>query len=255
MTKLYLVLLIQILLINCRGVNKKAENDFPVLIEPKLEDEIIANHINYDEEVIEIFQIYYLGEAQDTILLDYNLNRFFSPPPPPPVPLPPEYNQKELDIYKNDSIRATKLFSEWKELQRQSPFKNNASLDFNKYNKAQQESVSIKIDTSRFLYSSIADEFGYYFNSKKRYPSYPVFIENKSSEPILIGTEFLMSLRHEISEDHDEWSGMRQYLFPCGNGLRAIYLLPHQIVITSVIKFENVNRSRLRLGEAVSEAF
>lgn len=117
--------------------------------------------------------------------------------------------------------------------------------------------ISIQIDTSQLVsMKSLAWRKRKVIT--KYYPSYPVFIKNKTDSLIKIGFGSNVNILAEALDTDNLWKPIEGYFhFDCGTGLESIHLMSEEVACILFPKYSGSfnTKIRLRLNDNISEAF
>ena len=133
----------------------------------------------------------------------------------------------------------------------------NVTHEWDLYKKPDSLDLTITIDTSRLIASvqkyidwKMADSLGeispiFY---SLQYQSYPVIIENKTSDTLEIGYGEYIPLIIEAKDQNGEWKPIQKpFVYFCGTGMPFYFLPPEEILITSCKIFDGDFKTTLRL--------
>lgn len=125
----------------------------------------------------------------------------------------------------------------------------NRVEEWEKYKKPEANQIIITIDTSRIVGSPMG-VWEYYKKPEYRNEkmSFPVFIENLSTDTLNIGFGDILPIFIEAKDIEGNWRPIqRQFIYDCGTGLTEFILNPGQIAITTMKKFAGDFKTKLRL--------
>lgn len=112
----------------------------------------------------------------------------------------------------------------------------NRTPDWDKYKRPNPKDLGIYIDTTKTIGFSMS-VWEYYNKPEYRVgkKSYPIFIENKSSDTLSIGFGDILPMTTEIKDSLGQWAEIeRPFIYDCGTGLTEFFLPPNQVVITAL---------------------
>lgn len=91
-------------------------------------------------------------------------------------------------------------------------------------------------------------------NYRKEIKSYPVIIQNKSNDTLIVGYGVYIPLIIEAIDSLGRWKPIQeQYFYSCGTGLPHFYLIPNEISITSCKLYEGDYFTKMRLVFGVNK--
>jgi hypothetical protein len=208
----------------CSAQNQdKRKYDFEIIDSLPFKKSFISS--NWTER--ELYEINYIGEKKDTIIINHSPYPY---PPPPPGVL--------YDTIGFQRIKEADLFSTMIEnyIFKVDETSNIGSIYF--------DSVDIYIDTTQII-------------GKTNYPAYPVIIENKYFDKLSVCYAYDRSIGAilEAKDSIGNWQPINEEAY--GRGLpidEKIVLLKNHIIITSVYAhFGDYNTElRLRIGKNYS---
>lgn len=177
------------------------------------------------------FQLLYIGEWKDTIYPDYRPKYYSIPPPPPP---PPGSN-----IEPSDTIGFHKSLSEY-------PMSKYyiAWTDPRHFKSWRQAQLSILVDTTQSVKNGNhnVDLDNPYFKA------YPVLIENKGHNTIMVGYGHYIPLITEAKDSIGNWKPIeKKWTYMCGNGVGSIILPPNEIGLSATMIYHGDFSTTLRL--------
>lgn len=210
----YLIPIFIISLFACSNI-QEANRDFSkIVLIDTFDNELVLDTVNHARRTK--YYPLYIGKYQDTISLEYTTES---------INLPIKYTNVE--------------------------YKYPDSLD-----------VRIFIDTTKIIGSGIGqlllpspnanDELDFFggFRWRGKYKSYPVFIENISADTLALGSGNLLTAPTlEAKDSNDVWIPIERIgVYMCGTGLKPIYLLPDEIVVTHCKIYSGTYKTKLRLA-------
>jgi hypothetical protein len=187
----------------------------------------------------------YLGIKRDTLVVNYDLSNYYSPP-----------NIVELILV--DSTISTIGEVDKKQIRQNHDNYSNyfQDLAFGKKPLYWNDSnIKITIDTTQKTRNIGREKYGY---TDFIHQAYPVILENTSDSTIIIGYGSQIPLILEVKDKNGDWKATEHmFTYMCGNGLPSILLPKGEIVLTSVPIIEGGEKKefRLRIGENYSEEF
>ncbi|PSK83751.1 hypothetical protein CLV93_103166 [Prolixibacter denitrificans] len=85
--------------------------------------------------------------------------------------------------------------------------------------------------------------------------SYPIFIENKSSDTLSIGLGDILPMITETKDTLGEWTEIeRPFIYDCGTGLTELYLPPNEIVITALRQNFGTTNTKFRVKYELADS-
>ncbi|MCH2232220.1 MAG: hypothetical protein MK105_17930 [Crocinitomicaceae bacterium] len=130
-----------------------------------------------------------------------------------------------------------------------------STYDYDEFIFPIKDSAIIFVDTTKFIKSrerelrtiESEDQFDYYFESLI-YKSYPVTIENLSSQNINVGYGDNIDLLMQAKDSLGKWQYIEHpYMYMCGTGMMFPYLKPNQILVTACRIYKGDYTTKLRL--------
>jgi len=229
-----LIFVIAITFLRCNNVEiQKSKNEYAIIKEldfPTIIETDSSSEMKKKEEMwfgVGTYQVSYIGNLIDTIVLDYKLNPII----PPPLPTDNDSNYQALSF----PDKYPDYYLEWN--------------DSRYYVEADSTPLVIKIDTLQKI-----NDNGIY--------SYPILILNSSNDTVTIGygnrIRNYIPLTLEALDNKKNWLPVElAFTFACGNGVGSIILPPNEIVISSTNLQSGVfkTRLRIRLGMNISNEF
>ncbi|MFV0530959.1 MAG: hypothetical protein ACK5MD_05935 [Flavobacteriales bacterium] len=115
--------------------------------------------------------------------------------------------------------------------------------------------MKIYIDTTR----TIGFSMGVWENYKKpeyrvNKKSYPIFMENLSTDTLRVGLGDILPMVTEIKDSLGQWIEIeRPFIYDCGTGLTEFYLPPNQVVITALRQYLGKIKTKYRVKYELSD--
>lgn len=125
----------------------------------------------------------------------------------------------------------------------------NRVEEWDKYKRPVVNQIKITIDTSRIVGSPMG-VWEYYKKPEYRNEemSFPVFIENLSTDTLNIGFGDIFPIFIEAKDAEENWRPIQiPFIYDCGTGLTEFILSPRQIAITTMKIYEGDFKTKLRL--------
>jgi hypothetical protein len=224
------------------SIEEPDDIDFPVIIDTF---KFKTSFKVFEEQNIANYRPLYFGVKRDTLDVNYNLSKYYSPPDIVELILVDSTILPISEIEKNQIRHNHDNYSNYFQ-----------DLSFeNRYPNWYDSNIKITIDTTRKIRN---------IGSKKYeikdfiHQAYPVILENTSDSTIVIGYGSQIPLILEMEDENGEWKPTEtMFKYKCGSGLPSIFLPKGEIVLTSapIIKVEKGIRFRLKIGENYSEEF
>ena len=118
-----------------------------------------------------------------------------------------------------------------------------------------EQSLTLTIDTSRIIGMPMS-VWEYYKKTEYRreFMAFPVFIENISSDTLIIGEGDMFPISIEAKDKKGKWCKiLNPFERECGTDLKVIFLAPHQLAITAIPICEGSFRTEIRLVFRLSD--
>jgi len=117
--------------------------------------------------------------------------------------------------------------------------------------------LEIYVDSSRIIGSGNDDIFHNgqgskieweYFDNRGEIKSYPIFIENRSVDTLIVGYGEYIPIILEGEDSLGKWRPIQEhYIYNCGTGLTNFYLPPDELLITYCKQYDGDYRTKLRI--------
>jgi len=187
------------------------------------------------------YELLYIGKWQDSIYPDYKLKYY------PIAPLPPTPPANEFDP--NDTIGYHKRLTEHKMY----PYYIDWMTPVN-YKSWRNADFSIKVDTTQRVKN---DDINVNWD-EPFFEAYPVLIENKEKDTIIIGYGHFLPLITEAKDSTGNWRPIeKRWTYMCGNGVGTIILPPSEIGLSATMIYHGdfSTSLRLRINSTFSNEF
>ncbi|QNR25113.1 hypothetical protein [Croceimicrobium hydrocarbonivorans] len=125
----------------------------------------------------------------------------------------------------------------------------NRTPDWDKYRRPNPKDLGIYIDTTKTIGFSMSI-WEYYKKPEYRVgkKSYPVIIENNSTDTLSIGLGDILPMTTEILDSLGQWTEIeRPFIYDCGTGLTEFFLPPNQIAITALRQNFGTSKAKFRV--------
>ena len=132
----------------------------------------------------------------------------------------------------------------------------NRTPDWDKYRRPNPNDLGIYIDTAKTIGFSMS-VWEYYKKPEYRVgkKSYPVFIENKSTDTLSIGFGDILPMTTEILDSLGQWTEIeRPFIYDCGTGLTEFFLPPNQIAITALRQNFGTSKAKFRVKYELTDS-
>jgi len=132
----------------------------------------------------------------------------------------------------------------------------NRTPDWDKYRRPNPKDLGIYIDTTKTIGFSMS-VWEYYKKPEYRVgkKSYPVFIENKSTDTLSIGFGDILPMTTEILDSLGQWTEIeRPFIYYCGTGLTEFFLPPNQIAITALRQNFGTSKAKFRVKYELADS-
>ncbi|WP_146141978.1 hypothetical protein [Prolixibacter denitrificans] len=132
----------------------------------------------------------------------------------------------------------------------------NRTPDWDKYKRPAPNDLQIYIDTTKTIGFPMS-VWEYYKKPEYRVgkKSYPIFIENKSSDTLSIGLGDILPMITETKDTLGEWTEIeRPFIYDCGTGLTELYLPPNEIVITALRQNFGTTNTKFRVKYELADS-
>lgn len=202
---------------------EKEESYFPLIID-SLEYEGIEMESDWLNTAN--YKIYYIGEEEDTIAINYRFNSHYL------GPLTEFYYFLDDTIFYEERIPYQKYFRDWMR-----PSTHSINPD--------QANLKITVDTNQLVFNdgNIA---------------YPVIVKNMDKDSVQIAYGDFIPIIMEAIDAEGNWMSIEEHwMYMCGNGVGSIILPPNEIVLTSAYKYYGKYKTlmRLKIGKNYSNSF
>ena len=120
------------------------------------------------------------------------------------------------------------------------------TIEWDKFKRPTSTDLKIHIDTTKTIGFPMG-VWEYYKKPEHRVnkKSYPIFIENLSTDTLSIGFGDILPMITEIKDSLGQWIEIeRPFIYDCGTGLTEFYLPPNQVVITA--QRQNFGRTKTK---------
>ena len=133
---------------------------------------------------------------------------------------------------------------------------DNRTPDWDKYRRPNPNDLGIYIDTTKTIGFSMS-VWEYYKKPEYRVgkKSYPVFIENKSTDTLSIGIGDILPMTTEIKDSIGQWMEIeRPFIYDCGTGLTEFFLPPNQVAITALRQNFGTTKTKFRVKYELTDS-
>lgn len=240
--------------ISCQDSNSTPKNNYPICLDSI---DVIPSVLTFEDSKKEHrYNLLYIGQEKDTILINYDLglSLVMGPPLPPP---PPSLDDPEIEFVEDSTLNVMMdALDEWSERRDAfAPYWCGIEERMGNYEHVIWDSanVTILVDTNRYILS-----YDWAPVPNESFKAYPVIIKNIEKDTIIIATRDYIGLVLE-EETKDGWETLIEPFRHrgCGMGLTYLLLPPKEVLVTSlpVYKFKKTTQLRLKLGNNYSSVF
>lgn len=236
----------------CQHSTLTTRTKLPICIDNRIELNHVVSNMAFEELFLgRKYYPLYMGQEEDTIVIDYKfaIKLGIKPPLAPPPPLPPTPGMSAPDTLRAIDIAWKKKLAYWKqEAEKYSGYLGKEWEDSDQYRFIEDRLVEIDffVDTSHYLLTIDNRTFT---DSSHLLRNYPVIIKNKELDTIIVGFGGRIPLILEEEKEDENWK-ILENAFRRDGGHAFLLLPPNEVLVTAipVFKWEQKKVLRLKLG-------